>query len=367
MPTIQGGMFPWVCWFRGDLYLAVMVGGGPFRVCRVVGDQLEQVYEDGSATTNAMPRMVAADGALWVVYRADHPDEHAALASTPDGLTWNRERLALTGGNNPVAIDAIEVAVLEPDTWRVKARGRHGASWYDLGQCNGMGIAYLTDTFVSYDDNRQSMPGMLNPVRCPGLTVGEVDQTGPKCILPDGAGGILWPDSGEWFTPACAASDDGRFAVTAWNKQVGARVQVLTAEQIADLKPPAAPAPPAPTPEPVPPAPTPTPTPEPEPEPAPVPEPPQVPTPPSPPLPPEIPPVTDDAALHTMKLERAQSAVTIAYRTLLDRAPDPDGEAHYLRGLMDGTFTVPGMEADIKASAEYTSKHQPPPQTSACA
>lgn len=115
---------------------------------------------------------------------------------------------------------------------------------------------------------------------------------------------------------------------------------------------PTPPTPPAPAPEPEP---EPQPTPAPEPEPAPVPEPP-----PAPPLPPEMPPVTDDNAPYTLKLEGAQSAVMVAYRTLLGRDPDPDGEAHYLRGLMDGTLTVAEMEADMRASAEYAEKQTPP-------
>lgn len=67
------------------------------------------------------------------------------------------------------------------------------------------------------------------------------------------------------------------------------------------------------------------------------------------------PPIADP--LNTLGDEAIDSAIVIAYRELLGRAPDPFGLQFYGDRLRDGRMDVPAMEADIKASAEYKQRH----------
>lgn len=76
-------------------------------------------------------------------------------------------------------------------------------------------------------------------------------------------------------------------------------------------------------------------------------------------VPPVVPPVTPPTApgdLTTLGEEARASAIKIAYETLLGRKPDPIGVSIYTERLKSG-WTVPQMEDDIRASAEYKAKH----------
>lgn len=66
-------------------------------------------------------------------------------------------------------------------------------------------------------------------------------------------------------------------------------------------------------------------------------------------------PVTPVDPLTDLGERAARSAIALAYRRLLGRAPDPDGERQYLARLRMG-LTVPQMEAELRASEEYRAR-----------
>jgi hypothetical protein len=53
----------------------------------------------------------------------------------------------------------------------------------------------------------------------------------------------------------------------------------------------------------------------------------------------------------------AVQIVTVAYETILERPPDPDGLAEWVRELVTGTITVAQLFAKFYASDEYLAKH----------
>jgi hypothetical protein len=134
-----------------------------------------------------------------------------------------------------------------------------------LGDVPGAtGIAYLTPTgFVSWDNNRLSIPPLITPAFAGDLVIGQIAKPvkGLEVRL-HGVIAKLWTGQ-QWNDPACCQETAGAYTIAAWMPD-GA-VRVVAGLTVADLA--AWPAPPIPAPPPVPAPPPPQPSPPPTPEP----------------------------------------------------------------------------------------------------
>lgn len=227
-----------------------------------VSDHLQNLHEraryDVPAGSPAFAKAYIYDGLDWIAY---HDGTKGHLVCLSNG---RREVLEPCENNEPIVFGVGHVAWQgsADDGWPITAI--HLASGLVepvVGFGQGTGLAYVTygtvPLVIRNDDNRMSVPGLVNPVRAGSLTVGEdpdpanTNNLGVKWKFGDSIFRSLWADQPS-LTPRAAAAG-AFYAVTTWGQGADVRLFVGTLSDLitASSQPSPVPVPP-PTPEPQP-------------------------------------------------------------------------------------------------------------------
>lgn len=249
------GVFPDICWC-GDGWLVVYrLLGGPLVLVDLApdgGERSRQTLDTGSAEDSTFARLAtwrarqllairafrtggwvaelrevtaARIGPVWpagAVHNPDHPFGNAPVCLSDEGwFAWQDA--------DTQSVEGLYLATGEASTLRPEIRPT--------------GLSRLVGRQpVFVDEDRASVPGLLNPVWAAGVIVGE-DPNGGIRAKTAGREGVLLPGE-ETMTPRVAAAGDGRFAAVTWGKP-GVRFQLFVESELVEPAPP--PAPPQPS------------------------------------------------------------------------------------------------------------------------